>query len=356
MNKLKGGVVALGLGAAAWFAYGEAERRSHAGNVAREARLELVRFADGIAKCSAQQALPETGARVPTRLADVSAKTYTSRPEEWNDQAFVCAGFKIVRPQYLQYRWYREAERKGRVEARADSNGDGVPETWFEVPVSCEAREHCETTNYPLEVDEDGQRRPPLLLRLVGQASAHQGERPSLLAGDGIASPDGVSGKALPPPPPSIAKGAAVALDVLFFEAERRAATRLPGAVLLELELSRVQQRIADPAQGTRLVGRFGVPDVRGQLARGADVVRVTFDSEGMREKTEKSEQAATDLRRRSAIECRPEKLLGATAMPPPLSMSLFFDAQRDRALWRVKSGDSEAARLFSAESCAVVK
>lgn len=351
MNALKGGAVVLGLGVLAWLAYGEAERRSHAGNVAREARVELVRFADGIAKCSAKQALPDTGGRVPVSLSEVSAKTYTSRPEEWNDAAFKCANFRIGTRQYMQYRWYREGEGKGRVEARADSNGDGAPDTWFEVPVSCEAGAHCEVPNYPIEIGEDGERRPPLLLRLVGQAPAYRGERPSLVAGDSAPSRDGTP--RTPPPPPSIAKGAAVALDVLFVEAERRAATKLPGAVLLELELLQVQQPLADPAQGTRLISRFGVPDLKGRVPRGADLVVVSFDAEGM---SEKAGKASNDMRRLGAIDCQPEKLFPATAMPPPLSMALSWDASRDRALWRVKSGNPATERLLSAESCAVVK
>lgn len=353
MNAVKGGVVALGLGLAAWLAYGAAQRRSHAGNVAREARVELVRFADGIAKCSAQKGLPETGARVPASLSQVSAKTYVSRPQDWTDVAFACAGFRIGSPQYMQYRWYREGERSGRVEARADSNGDGAPDTWFEVPVSCEAGAHCEVPNYPVEVSEDGERRPPLLLRLVGQASAYSGAPPSLVAGDAVESRDGEFSAAPPPPPPSIIPGATIPLDVLFVEAERRAAKELRGAALLELELSPVWQPLANPAQGTRLVGKFGVPDSKGKVARGADIVLVAFDAQGMSQKVEK---ATTELRRLSAVDCQPERLFRGAALPPPLSMALSWDATRDRALWRVKSGDSAAERLLSAESCAVVK
>jgi hypothetical protein len=353
VNALKGGAVALGLGVAAWFAYGEAQRRSHAGNVAREARVELVRFAGGIAKCSTQQPLPETSRRVPLSLSEVSAKTYTSRPEEWNDDAFECAGFRIGAPQYMQYRWSRDGDGKGRVEARADSNGDGAPDTWFEVPVSCETRAHCEVPNYPIEVSEDGERLPPLLLRMVGQASAYRGEPPSSVGGGAVSSRGPAISQAPPPPPPSILRGVAVALDVLFVEAERRAATKLPGAVLLELELLDVQQPLADPAQHTRLVSRFGVPDVKGRVPSGAEVVSVTFDAEGM---TEKVDKANTDLRRLGTIDCPPEKLFRAAAMPPPLSMALSWDTERNRALWRVKSGISAAERLLSAESCAIVK
>jgi hypothetical protein len=353
VNALKGGAVALGLGVLAWLAYGEAERRSHAGNVAREARVELVRFASGIAKCSAQQALPETGGRVPTTLSEVSAKTYMSRPEDWNDAAFSCAGFRIETPQYMQYRWYRDGKAKGRVEARADSNGDGAPDTWFEVPVSCEGGAHCEVPNYPIEISEDGERRPPLLLRLVGQAPAYRGERPTLAADEAAGSRDGEFSPAPPPPPPSIVQGATVSLDVLFVEAERRAATQLPGAQLLEFELSQVLQPLANPAQGTRLAGKFGVPDSKGKVARGADIVLVAFDAQGMSQKVEK---APTDLRRLGAVDCQPEKLLKGAAMPPPLSMALAWDATRQRALWRVKSGTAAAERLLSAESCAVVK
>jgi hypothetical protein len=252
----------------------------------------------------------------------------------------------------MQYRWYRDGKARGRVEARADSNGDGAPDTWFEVPVSCDGGAHCEVPNYPIEISEDGERRPPLLLRLVGQASAYRGERPSLAAGDNAPSGDGGFSKAPPPPPPLIAKDAAAALDVLFVEAERRAATKLPGAVLLELELLQVQQPLADPTQGTRLVSRFGVPDLKGKVPRGADLVVVTFDAEGMSEKIDK---APNDLRRLGPIDCQPGKLFPATALPPPLSMTLSWDATRDRALWRVKSGTSRAERLLSAESCAIV-
>lgn len=348
MKKLKGGLLAVGFLLAAWLAYGEAMRRSHAGGVTREARVELVRFALGMAKQC--RPFPETGARVPSRLRDVSIKTYQSRAVDWEEPAFQCAKFELREPQRLQYRWLKESDISGRVEARADSDGDGEPDTWYEVPITC-AKDRCEAPNYALEVTADGQRLPPLLLRLFGQASAYGGERPSLVAGD---QEPKTGGSALPPPPPPpvIAKGAAIPLDVLFVEAERRAAKRLPSAVLLELEATQVQQSAADPAKGTRLRASYGVPDAKGRVARDADLVTVTFDAEGMSEKLEK---APRDLRQLGTIECLPEKLLALAGLAPPVTMTLKWDAKRERGLWRLKSGEL-TERLYNVEQCAGVK
>jgi hypothetical protein len=348
LKKLKGGLVLAGLLLAAWLAYGEAMRRSHSGGVTREARVELVRFALGMAKQC--RPFPETGARVPSRLREVSIKTYQSRPVDWEEPAFQCAKFELRDPQRLQYRWHKDSDLSGRVEARADTDGDGAPDTWYEVPINC-AKERCEAPNYALEVTADGQRLPPLLLRVFGQATSYSGERPSLVPGD---QEPKTGGSALPPlpPPPVIAKGAAIPLDVLFVEAERRAAKQLPSAVLLELEATQVEQGAADPAKGTRLRASYGVPDAKGKVARGADLVTVTFDAEGMSEKLEK---APRDLRLLGTIECLPEKLLALAALTPPVTMTLEWDVKRERSLWRLKSGKLPE-RLYSVEKCAVVK
>lgn len=348
MKKLKGGLLVAGLLLAAWLAYGEAMRRSHSGGVTREARVELVRFALGMAKQC--RPFPETGARVPSRLREVSLKTYQSRPVDWEEPAFQCAKFELREPQRLQYRWHKESDLTGRVEARADIDGDGEPDTWYEVPITC-TKDRCEAPNYALEVTADGQRLPPLLLRVFGQASSYSGERPSRVPGD---QEPRSGGSALPPPPPPpvIAKGAAIPLDVLFVEAERRAAKQLPSAVLLELEATQVEQSVADPAKGTRLRASYGVPDAKGKVARGADLVSVTFDQEGMSEKLEK---APRDLRRLGVIECMPEKLLELAALAPPVTMTLNWDAKRERGLWRLKSGKL-TERLYNVEKCAGVK
>jgi hypothetical protein len=270
VKKLEGGLLGAGLLVAAWLAYGEASRRSHAGGVEREARVELVRFALGMAKMC--RPFPETGARVPARLRDVSAKTYESRAEDWEQPAFKCANFRVEDAQHLQYRWLKESDVSGRVEARADVDGDGTPDTWYEVPITCEA-ESCQAPNYVVAVKEDGERLPPLLLRILGQAAPYSGERPSSQPGD-TQPMTGAAGSALPPPPPPpvIAKGAAIPLDVLFVEAERRAASKLPSAVLLELEATKVEQRVADPAKGTELRASYGAPDGKGKVARGAEL------------------------------------------------------------------------------------
>jgi hypothetical protein len=350
VKKLEGGLLGAGLLVAAWLAYGEANRRSHAGGVEREARVELVRFALGMAKMC--RPFPETGARVPARLRDVSAKTYESRAEDWEQPAFKCANFRVEDAQHLQYRWLKESDVSGRVEARADIDGDGTPDTWYEVPITCEA-ESCQAPNYVVAVKEDGERLPPLLLRILGQAAPYSGERPSSQPGD-TQPMTGAAGSALPPPPPPpvIAKGAAIPLDVLFVEAERRAASKLPSAVLLELEATKVEQRVADPAKGTELRASYGAPDGKGKVARGAELVSVTFDAEGLSEQLVK---APRELRRLGTVECMPEKLFGLAGLAPPVTMALSYDAQRGRPLWRLKSGESPE-RLFNIEQCAGVK
>jgi type IV pilus assembly protein PilA len=116
-----------------------------------EGQSNVVLFAKGIARCageidsatSKRKGLPETSLAVPATLADVKGVKYQSAPAEWGDPAFLCSGFRLVSPQYFQYRWLKRSPTTGSAFAVADLDGDGAADGAFEVPVTCSAAGAC---------------------------------------------------------------------------------------------------------------------------------------------------------------------------------------------------------------------
>jgi hypothetical protein len=184
MGKVVAGLVGLALVGGMVVAFRYSQKRGALSEVEREARLELVRFSGGIARHGIGNSLPETTKRVPARLADVSGKKYASTSEDWSDEGFAAAMFQAPSPQSVQYRWLKLSVQSGRVEARADVDGDGRPDTWFEIDVSCPKANECEAANFVHEVTADGVRQPPGLLAWLGRAPTFVGEPPSLEAED----------------------------------------------------------------------------------------------------------------------------------------------------------------------------
>jgi hypothetical protein len=180
VGKVVAGVVGLALVGSMVLAFRYTQRRGVLVDAEREARLGLVRFSGGVARYGIQRALPETTKRVPLRLADVSGKKYTSGPEDWQDEGFAGAMFQATSPQSMQYRWLKLSPQSGRVEARADVDGDGKPDTWFEVDVYCPKFNECEAANFITEVTADGVRQPPGLLTWLGLGRRVVGEPPSV--------------------------------------------------------------------------------------------------------------------------------------------------------------------------------
>jgi type IV pilus assembly protein PilA len=101
-----------------------------------EGRVGVEALALGIATCSTQR-LPPTTPPVPATLATLRGTKYQSAPEEWDADAFRCAGFAMTSPQYFQYQWQRQTDVAGTARAIADLDGDGSPEVSFELRVSC---------------------------------------------------------------------------------------------------------------------------------------------------------------------------------------------------------------------------
>jgi hypothetical protein len=352
-----GKALAFGIGvslvAALIYGWRFSERRAHETGAEHEAQTELVRLASGIARCAAPDLkLPATSERVPARMVDVSAKAYGSQAGDFQGEAFQCAEFAARPPQRLQYRWVKDGSRNGRAEARADTDGDGLPDRWFEIRIDCSS-DGCEAANYPHEVLADGTRVPPGLLGLLGRAKRTRGEPPSSSADDApLAVMASGAAQAPPPPAPVIAAGAPVALDTLFLEAERRAASRMPGAGLLQLTLDATRGRVLIPAEGTTLTAFYGRADARGIVARGAEVLRVRFDAAGLQDAFEVAPQA---LHRVGFAECLPGQLLGFFLDATPRKLTLGWDAKRERALWLVEE-KSAPQRSYGADRCAVVK
>ena len=185
VGKVVAGLLGLALVAGLVVAFRFSQKRGLGSEAEREARIELLRFAAGVARCSAgQHSLPETGPRVPLHLADVSGKKYASVQADWDNPSFACASFQAASPQALQYRWRKITTESGRVEGRADVDADGKPDMWFELDVHCSKPNECDAVNYVNQVSVDGVREPPRVLSWLGRAAKFIGEPPSLEAED----------------------------------------------------------------------------------------------------------------------------------------------------------------------------
>lgn len=358
VGKVVAGLIGLALVGGMAVAFRYSQERGASSDAEREARLELVRFSGGMARYGIQHGLPETTRRVPLHLAEVSAKKYTSMADDWLDEGFAAAMFQAASPQSVQYRWLKLSPQNGRVEARADVDGDGRPDTWFEIDVRCPRHDECQAANFVNEVTANGVRQPPGLLTWFGRASTFVGEPPSLEAEDEAAplpSPSPSTLVAAPKPLAIVTAGTPTGLDTLYLEAERRAGTKLSGAVLLELEYKSTRGPLGNTAEGLTLRGVYGRQDVKGWVHGREPIVSVTFNQQGW---TEVLEKAARELHATGFADCQPEKLLAAMVAPTnaTLDLSLGWDAQRERALWMVKEKGKATARRFGADRCALVK
>lgn len=108
-----------------------------------EARVAVTEIAWGIASCAERSGeLPASSGVVPPELRMARGVRYQSRVTDWNDAAFACAGFHMLRPQHFLYQWQRDdgAER-GTVDAKADLDGDGAVDHEVRLRVRCERDE-----------------------------------------------------------------------------------------------------------------------------------------------------------------------------------------------------------------------
>ncbi|HEX6272056.1 MAG TPA: hypothetical protein VFZ53_03415 [Polyangiaceae bacterium] len=116
-----------------------------------EGQANVVLLAKGIVRCATEldpvtkkpRGLPDTSLGVPGSLGEVKGAKYQSASGEWADPAFTCAGFRLVSPQYFQYRWVKRSASQGSAFAVADLDGDGTADGAFEVPVTCAASGAC---------------------------------------------------------------------------------------------------------------------------------------------------------------------------------------------------------------------
>jgi len=116
-----------------------------------EGQVNVTALAKGIARCGGEtdpttnkpRGLPETSLAVPATLGEIKGMKYQSAPGEWSDPAYSCAGFRMLGPQYFQYRWEKRSQTTGAAVAIGDLNGDGAADGAFEQPVSCTASGSC---------------------------------------------------------------------------------------------------------------------------------------------------------------------------------------------------------------------
>jgi hypothetical protein len=116
-----------------------------------EGQQNVGALAKGVVSCAQQndpatskpRGLPETSLGVPATLAEIKGSKYQSAPAEWNDATFVCANFRMLGPQYFQYRWVKRSETSGAAIAMADLDGNGSADGAFEQPVTCSPSGNC---------------------------------------------------------------------------------------------------------------------------------------------------------------------------------------------------------------------
>jgi hypothetical protein len=116
-----------------------------------EGQANVAVLAKGIVRCAMEidpstnkpRGVPETSLAVPATLGDIKGLKYQSAPGEWSDPAFACAGFRMVTPQYFQYRWEKRGPGGGVAIALGDLDGNGSGDGAFELPVTCSADGFC---------------------------------------------------------------------------------------------------------------------------------------------------------------------------------------------------------------------
>jgi hypothetical protein len=131
----------------------------------REGRQSLERIAKGVIACSERRrgggdVLPPTTRKVPERLKAVSGRLYRSRSSDWKGPGWSCIAFKQSAPQRLQHQWLKRSRSEGVVRLFGDRDGDGRPETRFELTVRCDAKA-CAMVER-VEIDTYGTRREKL--------------------------------------------------------------------------------------------------------------------------------------------------------------------------------------------------
>ena len=352
VGKVVLGAVALGFVAAAVIAFRVSRARSRAGDAELQANRVLVQLGAGMAKCALNK-MPATGKAVPARFADVAKATYTSSAQDWQASPFACAKYQLSEPQDMQYGWERLSETRGRVFAQGDFDGDGVPDTWFEVAVVCTRRDVCTAPNYLTEVLADGQREPPSILRWTGRAERELGEPPSLSPdAEPAAAPSAATSAEAAAAPVFPPAGSPASLDMIYLEAERRALQLMSGALLLSFEAKALTGAVVDPTSKASVKALYGQPDAKGAVARGAPVVEVAFTDHGLSATTTKAPRALHGL---NVTDCSPERAFNTVHDGAPKSLTLQWDAQRERSLWLAEISKAKP-RLLSTSSCATVK
>ncbi len=113
------------------------------GSVAVEGRIKVAEISRGIVGCMVRDRatdLPPSARSVPEDITATHGDGYTSTAADWDQPVYRCAGFSIQGPQRYRYTWRRDSADEGLVRADADRDGDGTPETVFEMPIRCQGQ------------------------------------------------------------------------------------------------------------------------------------------------------------------------------------------------------------------------
>lgn len=302
-------------------------------NAQNEADDVLPDLASRLARCATHGKLPETSIPIPRRFGDVSGKRYHGSKEEWHD-AFRCASFTPPSSQRLQYVWEKLEDGAGRLVAIGDLDVDGKPDTWYELPITCDGA--CFAKKYPLQVLADGTRVPPLLLRWVGEGESSPGVPPSMEPWPEEPPPPTPTTSAKGSGPPALPPltGAAATLDDVFAHTVVEAHKTKPNVRIFHFEAAGLVGGQVDPARGSTLTARFGTP-TDGKRIDSGDVVVVSYGRGGLSVRLDRIRERTRSI---DVGPCTARKALAVAGGAPVEAVELSWDVIFNRALWRMSS------------------
>ncbi|WP_394822389.1 hypothetical protein [Pendulispora albinea] len=103
-----------------------------------EGRRRLGDFGEGVAHCATTGKLPPSSPLVPADFSLLAGAGYRTTKSDWQAEAFTCAHFAPTDATcHYQFRWIRQSDDTGIVQAYGDIDRDEKPDTEMTAPIRC---------------------------------------------------------------------------------------------------------------------------------------------------------------------------------------------------------------------------